>query len=56
MVDHDRRPEIPAEADLPGALPASSGTYLEVMQLCWAKKGKDRPTYEAIIAQMRCAW
>lgn len=52
-MDHDRRPELPAEEDLPGGWPADKEGYLSLMQQCWTRTAQSRPSYENIIGQMR---
>ena len=53
VVDHDRRPELDKNGAYLGGLPAAFQDFLQLMRNCWATEPTDRPTYEAVIGEMR---
>jgi hypothetical protein len=56
VVDQMQRPELPADpAQLPGKPLRHISTYLDLMCNCWHQDPLQRPTFERVISQLRCA-
>ena len=53
ITEKQRRPEIPAEADLPNGTFAGLPGYLQLMEDCWQDDADQRPTFELVIVTLR---
>ena len=55
VVDQQQRPELPEDAALlPGPPLRSMPAYVQLMHACWATDPAARPSFEGVIAQLRC--
>ena len=49
-----KRPPLPADlTSLPGGTFPGMGTYVELMQQCWAQQPAERPSFAEITARLR---
>jgi hypothetical protein len=54
LLNRKERPEIPAvAAKLPGGTFDGMERYIQLIQRAWAENADERPTFEAIIADLR---
>ena len=54
VVDRGLRPEIPAASALPTAPLRQHSAYVALMRRCWATDPAQRPTFDAVISELRC--
>lgn len=53
ITEKQRRPEIPAEADMRGGTFAGLPGYVQLMEDCWQDDADQRPTFELVIVTLR---
>lgn len=54
LVKRKERPELPEDLGaLPGGAFGSISAYMKLMQKCWAERPEERPSFEAVITELR---
>lgn len=59
LIENGGRPEIPADARLPGPDTATwpdLSAYIHLITECWAHDPEKRPTAEEVVHRLRCVW
>lgn len=53
VVDRKQRPGVPPPDAVQGGPPLQYDEYVQLMQQCWAQEPASRPSFDAVIRQVR---